>query len=70
MSDECLLYGAGEGVPHIDRLGGHLLIPVDDHECQAMAQAAGYEHIPDSDERYGPALRRAYDAIYSQETNN
>lgn len=68
MNDETLLFQAREGVQRIDRLNGHLLIPVDDHEAQAMAQAAGYELIDRNDERYGLALRRAYDAICNQET--
>jgi len=67
MFDEYLLYVAPEGVPHIDVMGGHLLVPPGDHEFQAMAGAAGYERIGRDDERYSPALRRAYDELYKIE---
>lgn len=67
MFDECLLYVAPEGVPHIDVMGGHLFVPADDVEFQQMAKLNGYELVTRDDERYSGCLRKAATAIYENE---
>ena len=66
MLEECLLFVAGENANIVDAMGGCLLIPADDDESQAMAQRNGYELVCRGDERYAPALRRAYDTLHNK----
>lgn len=67
MLDDFQLYVAGEDATIIDRLNGVLMVPNDDHTFRSMCEAAGYEHCPVDDPRYGDALRKAAAAIYDNE---
>lgn len=68
MLEGRLLYVANEGTVRIDDMGGALFVPADDAEFKKLAEQHGYEYCPEDDERHGPAIRRAYDALYGIET--